>query len=154
LFFTYLHWYKWCWIVRGKLVTIRIIDWPGLKWSSSFNPHCYVQGRHPLNQAAQSHIQPVALNAFRDASTTSLGNLFQCITTLCVKRCLWDAQLHWDQTAAPAVQQKAHKNLSKSKPFCLCQGLEMWNSTCWRKAEFYCHLATASNIRVPTIYKV
>ena len=38
---------------------------------------CYVQGRQPAAQAAQSHIQP-ALNACRDgASTASLGNLCQ-----------------------------------------------------------------------------
>jgi len=37
-----------------------------------FQPPCYVQGRQPPDQAAQS----LALNASRDgASTTSLGNL-------------------------------------------------------------------------------
>ncbi len=47
---------------------------------------CYVQGRQPPAQAAQSHIQPHPLNASRDgASTTSLGTLLQCVTTLGVK---------------------------------------------------------------------
>jgi len=39
----------------------RIIEWPGLKRTSKiieFQPPCYVQGRQPLHQAAQSHIQP------------------------------------------------------------------------------------------------
>jgi len=58
----------------------RIIEWPGLKRTTvmmEFQPPCYVQGHQPPDQA---------LNASRDgASTTSLGNLFQCVTTLCVK---------------------------------------------------------------------
>ena len=53
-----------------------------------FQPLCYVQGRQPADQAAQSHIS-LALNASRDgASTTSLGNLFQCVTLICVKNFL------------------------------------------------------------------
>ena len=37
------------------------IEWPGLKRTTmivSFQPSCYVQGRQPPDQAAQSHIQP------------------------------------------------------------------------------------------------
>ena len=68
----------------------RIIEWPGLKRTSKviwFQPPCYVQGRQPPDQAAQSHI--LAMNASRDgASTTSLGNLFLCVTILCVKNFL------------------------------------------------------------------
>ena len=45
-----------------------------------FQTLCYVQGRQPPDQAAQSHIQP-GLECLQ-ASTTSLGNLFQCVTTL------------------------------------------------------------------------
>jgi len=42
---------------------------------------CYVQGRQPAAQAAQSHIQP-GLKCLRDgASTASLSNPFQCVTT-------------------------------------------------------------------------
>jgi len=39
----------------------RIIEWPGLKRTTmiiQFQPPCYVQGRQPQDQAAQSHIQP------------------------------------------------------------------------------------------------
>ena len=39
----------------------RIIEQPGLKRSTmiiEFQPPCYVQGRQPADQAAQSHIQP------------------------------------------------------------------------------------------------
>ena len=39
----------------------RIIEWPGLKRNTmiiQFQPPCYVQGRQPLDQVAQSHIQP------------------------------------------------------------------------------------------------
>jgi len=41
--------------------TIIIIEWPGLKrtiMTIEFQPLCYVQGHQPLDQAAQSHIQP------------------------------------------------------------------------------------------------
>jgi len=41
------------------------------------------QGRPQLDQAAQNLIQP-PLERYR-ASTTSLGNLFHCLTTLTVK---------------------------------------------------------------------
>jgi len=45
---------------------------------------CYVQGRQPPDQVAQSHIQP-GLECLRGWSIHNLlGNLFQCITTLCV----------------------------------------------------------------------
>ena len=39
----------------------RIIEWPGLKRITviiEFQPPCYVQGRQPPDQAAQSHNQP------------------------------------------------------------------------------------------------
>jgi len=46
---------------------------------------CYVQGPQPPDQAAQSHIQP-GLEWLQEWSVhTLLGNLFQCVTTLCVK---------------------------------------------------------------------
>jgi len=43
-------------LCRGK-----IIEWPGLKRTTmiiEFQLPCYVQGRQPPDQAAQSHIQP------------------------------------------------------------------------------------------------
>ena len=68
-------------VSKGQM--IRIIEWPGLKRTimiTEFQPPCNVQGCQPLDQAAQSHIQPglECLQAF----TTFLGNLFQCVTTL------------------------------------------------------------------------
>ena len=39
----------------------RFIEWPGLKRTTGiieFQPPCYVHGRQPLDEAAQSHIQP------------------------------------------------------------------------------------------------
>ena len=39
----------------------RIIEWPGLERTITiiqFQPPCYVQGHQPVDQAAQSHIQP------------------------------------------------------------------------------------------------
>ena len=45
-----------------------------------FQPPCYVQGHQPLDQVARA-TSSLALNASMDgASTTSLGNLFQCVT--------------------------------------------------------------------------
>jgi len=75
----------------------RIIEWPGLKRTTmiiEFQPPCYAQGCQPPDQAAQSHIQP-GLECPRDgASTTSLGNLFQCVTTLYVKNFLLISNLN------------------------------------------------------------
>ena len=59
-----------------------------------FQPPCYVQGCQPLYQAAQSHNQP-GFDCLHDgASTASLGNLFQCVTTLCVKNFLLISNLN------------------------------------------------------------
>ena len=47
---------------------------------------CYAQGRQPLNQAAQSHIQP-GLECLQGWGIHSLlGQPVQCVTTLRVKR--------------------------------------------------------------------
>jgi len=48
-------------IVPENLKNHRIIEWPGLKRTTmiiEFQPACYVQGCQPLDEAAQSHIQP------------------------------------------------------------------------------------------------
>ena len=59
-----------------------------------FQPPCYVQGHQPPDQAARA-TSSLALNVSRDgASTTSLGNLFQCVTTLCVKNFLLISNLN------------------------------------------------------------
>jgi len=46
---------------KHRVSNHRIIEWPGLKRTTmtiEFQPLYYVQGRQPLHQAAQSHIQP------------------------------------------------------------------------------------------------
>ena len=66
----------------------RITEWPGLKRTTmitQFQPPamCRVTNHHTRLPRATSSL---ALNAFRDgASTASLGNLFQCFTTLWVR---------------------------------------------------------------------
>ena len=47
---------------------------------------CYVQGRQPADQAAQSHIQPGLECLQRWGIHSLLGQPVQCVTTLCVKR--------------------------------------------------------------------
>ena len=55
---------------------------------------CYMQGCQPANQTAQSHIQP-GLECLQGwGNTTSLGNLFQCVTTPCVKNFLLISNLN------------------------------------------------------------
>jgi len=50
-----------------------------------FQPPCYVQGRQPPDQTAQSHIQP-GLECLQGWGIHSLlGQPVQCVTTLWVK---------------------------------------------------------------------
>ena len=69
----------------------KIVEWPGLKRTTmiiEFQPPCYVQGRRPPDQAAQSHIQP-GLECLQGWYIHNLlGQPVQCITTLCVKNFL------------------------------------------------------------------
>ena len=59
--------------------------WMGPLRSSSFNSTCCKQGHLPLDQVTQSPIQP-GFECFQEGpSTASLGNQFQCLTTLSVK---------------------------------------------------------------------
>jgi len=75
----------------------RIIEWPGLKRTTMI-----ISFQHPAmcrvaNQQTRlpKAISSLALNASRDgASTTSLGNLFQYIITLCVKNFLQISNLN------------------------------------------------------------
>jgi len=54
----------------------------------SFQPSCYVQGRQPADQAAQSHIQP-GLECLQGWGIHSLlGQPVQRVTTLWVKNFL------------------------------------------------------------------
>ena len=79
------------------LVSIIITEWPGLKRTTmiiKFQPPCYVQGRQPADQAAQSHIQP-GLECLQGWGIHNiLGQLFQCVTTLCVKNFLLISNLN------------------------------------------------------------
>jgi len=48
-------------LTEQQVIGISFIEWPGLKRTAmiiKFQPPCYVQGRQPPDQAAQSHIQP------------------------------------------------------------------------------------------------
>jgi len=59
-----------------------------------FHPPCYVQGRQPAAQAAQSHIQP-GLECLQGWGTHSLfGQPVQCVTTLWVKNFLLISNLN------------------------------------------------------------
>ena len=50
--------------------------------TTPFQPPCYVQGRQPADQAAQSHIQP-GLECLQGWGIHSLlGQPVQCVTTL------------------------------------------------------------------------
>jgi len=61
-------------ICTGKGLTEQLIPKP-----------CHGQGHLPLDQVAQSPIQPGLELLQGGASTASLGNLLQCLTTLIVK---------------------------------------------------------------------
>jgi len=71
-----------------SLMIVTIIEWFGLEGTFRGHlaqPPCSEQQYLQLDQAARSPIQP-GLERFRGgASTTSLGNLCQCFTTLIVK---------------------------------------------------------------------
>jgi len=75
----------------------RIIEWPGLKRTTViilFQPPamCRVANEQTRLPRATSSL---ALNVSSNgASTTFLGNLFQCITTLCVKNFLLISNLN------------------------------------------------------------
>jgi len=56
---------------------------------------CHGQGLQPLDQAAQSHIQPGFECLQVWGITASLGKLFQCVTTLWVKKFLLISNLNF-----------------------------------------------------------
>ena len=93
---------------------------------------CYVQGRQPPDQAAQSHRLPsLALNASKDgASTISLDNLFQCITTLWVKNLFLLSNLN-----LPCLSLKPFPLVLSlappmgCSPSCLYAPLKYWKTT-------------------------
>ena len=70
---------------------------------------CYVQGRQPAAQAAQSHIQP-GLECLQGWGIHSLlGQPVQCVTTLCVspfdawERCPAHCCQCWGRSACPGL---------------------------------------------------
>jgi len=70
----------WTWALHR--IIERIIEWPGLKRTIMIiesQPPCYVWGHEPVDQAAQSHIQPgleclLGLEVFLCTSRRSLGS--------------------------------------------------------------------------------
>jgi len=82
----------WCLKCYRTWINHRIIEWFGLEVTlkiSWFQPPCHEQGHLPLDQVAQSPIQPGLEHFQGGASTASLGNLLQCTCTtwwsLCFK---------------------------------------------------------------------
>jgi len=66
-------------VLCASLQRNRIIEWVGLEGT------CYGQGHLQLDQVAQSPVQPDPEHFPGLASTASLGNLFQCLTTCIIK---------------------------------------------------------------------
>jgi len=82
-------------IVQQIIESQNGLGWKGPQWSSSFNPPamCRVTNHQTRLPRATSSL---ALNASRDgASTASLGNLFQCVPTICEMYC-WVLLSSWD----------------------------------------------------------
>jgi len=84
--------------ILNILIIHRIIEWPGLKRTTmiiEFQPPCYLQGRQPPDQAAQSHIQP-GLECLQGWGIHNLlGQPVQCVTTLWVKNFLLLIKIHF-----------------------------------------------------------
>lgn len=68
-------------------LTYRIVEWICLEGTINYHVVPTLGQRHlRTDQFAQNPNQPLASNSCRDvASTASLGNLFQCLTTLIIK---------------------------------------------------------------------
>jgi len=101
-------------LLKGSLH--KIIEWPGLKRTTIINwfqspAMCRVTNHQPRLPRATSSL---ALNASRSgASTTSLGNLFQCVTTLCVKNFFLISNLN-----LPCLSLKSLCNMQNHYPIC------------------------------------
>lgn len=66
----------------------RAVKWFGLEGTSKSSCPAMISDIFQLPQAAQSRVQP-DLDSFRDgASTTSLGNHFQCFVSVIVEKFL------------------------------------------------------------------
>jgi len=95
-------------ILQGDCKGNRIIDWPGLKRTTmiiSFQPPamCRVANQQTRLPRATSSL---ALNASRDgASTTSLGNLFQCWSRNNLGPSDITGKTHWSEaTISPTAE--------------------------------------------------
>jgi len=84
----------WCTHALAKRVPDFIESYHRMAWvEKDHSDHlvsapCYVQGRQPAAQAAQSHIQP-GLECLQGWGIHSLlGQPVQCVTTLCVEKLL------------------------------------------------------------------
>jgi len=79
---------------------------------------CHGQGHLPLDQVAQSPIQPGLEHSQGGASTAPLGNLFQCLTTLVVKNFFLISNLNLPSfnlkplTPCPITTSPSKKSLS------------------------------------------
>jgi len=110
----------------------RIIEWPGLKRTTMFiwfQPPCYVQGRQPADQAAQSHIQP-GLQCLQGWGIHSLlGQPVQCVTTLWVKNFLLISNLNLPcLSLKPFPLVLSLSTLVNScSPSCLCAELKSYH---------------------------
>ena len=129
---------SWAWLLRQRLQKqspgFHFIEWPGLKRTTViilFQLPCYVQDCQTRLPRATSSL---ALNACRDgASTTSLGNLFQCVTTLCVKNLLLISNLNlpcpslkpFPLVLSPSILINSHS------PSCLYAPFKYWKATMW-----------------------
>ena len=74
----------------------------------------------------------LALNASRDgASTTSLGNLFQCVTTLCVKKLFLISNLNLlsQFKIIPPHPITIHPQKQPFPFLFICAPLKYWNDT-------------------------
>jgi len=93
-------WMGWCWKMGEEKFSFISRGNHRMAWvEKDHNDHlvptpCYVQGRQPADQAAQSHIQP-GLECLQGWGIHSLlGQPVQCITTLWVKNFLLISNLN------------------------------------------------------------
>ena len=101
----------------------RIVEWLGLEGTSSiieFQPSCHGQGCQPLDlvldHIAQGPIQPGLKHLQDSAYTTSLGSLFQHLTSLSVKKIppdnMEDSVRNWIMFHAPVSFHSSSRGVS------------------------------------------
>ena len=120
---------------------------------------CYVQGRQPAAQAAQSHIQP-GLECLQGWGIHSLlGQPVQCVTTLWVKNFLLISNLNFpcDDQHCP-LSPAVHLSVCCSPCLSITQmldlqhplrllGMESWECSMPREQQEVCHKCdTVTNV--------